>query len=322
MTPIPRPRVALPVAAVTAAGALALAGCSEGGKDSSEPDSASTGSTASSADGASSPAVAENGVLTIPQDVDEETKKEYLLQNAIAACMRAKGFTYTPHVVATTDETTIPVDGESYDLAKKFRAKYGYGFTYARVVYPNDANVPGSEANTEQHATEHPDQAYLDALSPAQRQAYDKARGGMAQAVNGKKRMSPGCLTDAFSKVHGSGKSESEIERERAASEAKDLEARQALDGDPQLVSLAQDFASCLRGEGIVVTTTQPTAIGDRVKFQVNEQADDVDEVDEETARARLAQEINTALKDLECGKKFRAAYFPKLAENPFFGNG
>ncbi|MGW1883253.1 hypothetical protein [Streptomyces sp. NPDC001970] len=301
-------RSALPVAAV--AGVLALAGCSQGGNNSVGPEAAS------SAGGASATAAAKNGVLTIPQDADEETKKQYVYQNALAACMRAKGFTYTPHV--EDDEVTqLPIDGQDYDATKEYRGKYGYGVAYAPVVYPNDPNVTGPEVEP------NPDQAYRDALSPAQRQAYEKELGGAA-LVNGKKTELPGCYKDARVKAYGPEKSKAELERESAAAAEKDRAAQQALDGDPQLVSLAQEFASCLRSEGIAVTTTQPTSIGDMVKFQVNNPAlaDGWDRGDKETARAKLAQEINIALKDLECGKEFRAAYFPKLAKNPFVGVG
>ncbi|MGW1544111.1 hypothetical protein ACWCPM_28380 [Streptomyces sp. NPDC002309] len=304
-------RAALPGAAVAAAGVLVLAGCSQNGNAS--PDAASA------AGSPSAPATAANGELTIPQDIDEETKKEYLYQNAVAACMRGKGFTYTPRV-ASVEAEQFPFDGQDYELAKEYRAKYGYGVTYARVVYPNDANAMGSRAYTEKYDTS-PDQAYRDSLSPAQQRAYEKAFGEVA-LVDGKKTQLPGCHTDAMVKAYGPEKSEAERAREADAARAADRAAQQALDGDPQLVSLAQDFASCLRGEGITVTTTQPTSIGDMVKFAVNGQGENVDKMSKETARAKLAQEINVALADLECGKKFRAAYFPKLAKNPFVGVG
>ncbi|WP_432043565.1 hypothetical protein [Streptomyces cadmiisoli] len=230
--------------------------------------------------------------------------------------MRAKGFTYTPRVEGS-EAAQLPIDGQDYDLAKEFRGKYGYGATHAKVVYPDDANAHGSRAYKEKYETS-PDRAYLDPLSPAQKRAYD-AEFGLA-LVDGKKTTLPGCHKDAYEKAYGPEKSRAEHERESAANEEKHRQAQQALDGDPTLVSLAQEFASCLRDEGIAVTATQPTAIGDMVKFQMNSRGGDVDTVDTETARAKLAQEIGIALKDLECGKKFRAAYFPKLAKNPLNG--
>ncbi|MFD5568011.1 hypothetical protein [Streptomyces cadmiisoli] len=299
-------RSALPVAAV--AGVLALAGCS------SQADKNSAGPEAASSAGASATTAGKDGLLTVPQDASEETKKEYVYKNAIAACMRAKGFTYTPRV-ESAETTRLPIDGQDYAATKEYRGKYGFGVAYAPAVYPNDPNVTGEQDDT------NPDQAYLDSLSPAQKQAYEKAMGEW-RVEDGKKLESPGCRKKADLKAYGPEKSQAELRREADEARAEDRAAQQALDGDPQLVSLAQDFASCLRDEGITVTTTQPTSIGDMVKFQVNNPvaSGDWDTGDKETARAKLAQEIGIALKDLECGKKFRAAYFPKLAKNPFTG--
>lgn len=294
---------------------LALTGCSRDDGGSAAP--AADGTAASGSEAASTPTTA-RGELTIPEDADEATRQQYVQENALAACMRKKGFTYTPHV---TDwgAGAGSVDGQDYEQAKKYRDKYGFGL-YAVAVYPNDPDVPGSRAH-EAQVMENPDRAYLDALPPAQREAYDKAMGTAAQ-VNGKKVMLPGCMKDAMEKAYGPQKSQAELDRERAANEERDRAARQALNGDPQLVSLAQRFASCLRAEGIAVTTTQPTAIGDMVKFATAAQLpqEGVQKLDPDTARAKLAQEIVTARKDLACGKDFRAAYFPKLAKHPFSG--
>jgi hypothetical protein len=39
-----------------------------------------------------------------------------------------------------------------------------------------------------------------------------------------------------------------------------------------------------------------------------------------ETALPLLNKDIDIALKDLDCGKKFRAAYFPKEKAKPYYG--
>ncbi|GHB13414.1 hypothetical protein GCM10010330_79160 [Streptomyces tendae] len=293
--------------AMTAAGLLALSGCSQGGGDVAAP--------AASGGGKPSPTASAGGELTIPSDVDEETKKQYVQENAMAACMRAKGFTYTPHVV-TYDDALSPVDGEDYDAAKKYREKYGFGL-YAGAVYRDDPNVFGSAASNKVHE-DNPDSAYLDSLTPAQKAAYEKARGEKLR--NGKHELGPGCLRDAREKAYGPEKSQAEVERETAEESQRALAAQQALNGDPQLVSLAQEFAGCLTKAGIPVTTTQPTSIGDMVKFQVGDTTpvDGILSLDEDEALARLTHEIGLAKKDLECGKKFRAAYFPKHAKHPF----
>ncbi|MGI5251309.1 hypothetical protein [Actinacidiphila glaucinigra] len=297
-----------PVAAV--AGVLVLAGCSQGDGGSAAP--------ADSGDRAPSSKAATNGELAVPEGADEGTRQIYVSQNATAACMRKKGFTYTPHV-SGVGGADIPVDGQDYELAKKYRAKYGFGF-FAAAVYPDDPTVPGSKAHEAQETN--PDEAYLNALSPAQRKAYDKAMGTAKQLASGKKVMLPGCVKEGIEKAYGPEKSQAQLDRERAEHEERDRAAKQALNGDPELISLAQRFASCLRDEGIAVTTTQPTAIGDMVKFATATltPGDGVQNMDRDDARAKLTQEIGIARKDLECGKKFRAEYFPKLAEHPFSG--
>lgn len=62
--------------------------------------------------------------------------------------------------------------------------------------------------------------------------------------------MLPGCVKDGIEKGYGPEKSQAELDREHAADEERDRAAKQALNGDPTLVSLAQRFASCLRGPG------------------------------------------------------------------------
>ncbi|MFE2546726.1 hypothetical protein [Actinacidiphila glaucinigra] len=297
--------------------ALGLAGCGGPGAPTAESGASPAAGSATS----SSASTAPNGELEIPEGADEELKRSYLRENLIAACMRKQGFTCTPHVTEW-DTSGAALDGQDYDLAKKHRDKYGFGL-YAPAVYPDDASLQGTEAYEKRMWTS-PDTAYLKALSPVQRKAYDKAMGGALMNKGGRTAQVPGCMKDADDEVLGPRKSQAELDRERAAAEEQDRAAELALNGDPQLVDLAQKFANCLRGEGIAVTTTQPTAIGDMVKFQVSAAvpAQGVKGLDSDTARSKLAWEIGLATKDLTCGKEFRAAYYPKLDKHPFSGIG
>ncbi|MEV7326145.1 hypothetical protein [Streptomyces sp. NPDC093970] len=237
------------------------------------------------------------------------------MQNTLAACMHAKGFTYTPHVSQDGDPLS-EVDGRDYAAAKKFRNKYGFG-VYAGAVYRNDPSVWGSEAY--QNKDTNPDTSYVNALTPTQKKAYDKALGGLGVSGQGR-TVRLGCTKEAEDKAYGPEKSRAEVEKQAAEDKERALAAQQALNGDPELVSLAQQFASCLTKDGINVTTTQPTGIGDMVKFQVGDQTppNGVLSLGKSEATARLTHEIDLARKDLECGKDFRAAYFPKLAKHPF----
>jgi hypothetical protein len=293
--------------AVAVAGVLALTGCSQGGDS---PSASASGS------GTSSSSTSAKGLLTIPGDADEDTRRQYVNQNAMATCMRAKGFTYTPHVSQDGAGDAInDVDGQDYAAAKKFRSKYGFGL-YAGAVYRNDPNVWGSEAFMNKDTN--PDSAYLKALTPAQKKSYDTALGGRT-AIKGRKTLT-GCLKEASDKAYGPEKSQAEIEKQSAEDGERARAAKQALNGDPELVKLAQQFAICLTNDGINVTTTQPTEMGDMVKFQVGNQIppNGILSLSKSEATAKLTHEIDLAKKDLECGKDFRAAYFAKYAKHPF----
>ncbi|MFC9243945.1 hypothetical protein ACFT7S_07830 [Streptomyces sp. NPDC057136] len=260
-----------------------------------------------------------NGDLAVPADADPETKKEYLMQNAIAACMKKKGFTYTPHVdSAGSGEQDEAISGADYALAKEYRKKYGFGL-YAGAVYPDDPKAPNSKAS--QKDQESPNSRYVAQLTPAQQKAYTQAMG--QYAIDGANSgLTAGCMKDAQAKVYGSAKSAAEQQKEDAAEAEKNRQAGLALNGDAELVRLAQSYASCLRKEGITVTTTQPTGIADDVLFGQSSKMPQQGTADMTKSKALplLTNEISVALKDLECGKDFRAAYFPKLMEHPYAG--
>ncbi|MGW5781713.1 hypothetical protein [Streptomyces sp. NPDC003863] len=76
---------------MAAIGVIALSGCSDGGGVVAMPD-------ASSPSGTPSAGPSSGAELSVPADADEETRKQYVEQHALAACMRAKGFVYTPRV--------------------------------------------------------------------------------------------------------------------------------------------------------------------------------------------------------------------------------
>ncbi|MCF3964185.1 hypothetical protein [Streptomyces fuscigenes] len=279
--------------------------------DASTP-AAAHGSSASATDG---------GLLGVPPGADKEVKEAYLEQNAVAGCMRKQGFPYTPTVAGITAPVSA-VDGKDYALAKRFREKYGFG-VYAGAVYPDDPKAPMSRAS---QADETPNADYAATLTPAQRDAYEKALGGVRKpsAPGGRGGQEPGgCLGKAIRQVEGPPESAARQRAEQEDALRKDQADGQYLNGDPQLVSLAQSYAACLRKQGIPVTTTQPTSIGDMVKFQASATApgSGAGKLTPQEATPRLTREIHLALQDLECGKKFRAAYFPKFAGHPYVGN-
>ncbi|MGW5057763.1 hypothetical protein ACWEQ2_10755 [Streptomyces sp. NPDC004096] len=291
-----------------------LAACGTGTESASHPAGGGKSSAGSS------------GQLDVPADAGAELKKQYLLENAIAACMKKQGFTYT--AVAPEDPmASWANDGADYTLTKKYRQKYGFGL-YAGAVYPDDPRAPGSTAFRE-GSKNTPNADYVATLTAQQKAAYDKALGGPPDPKAGEKDWS-GCEGTADREVYGSSSAQ---ERSIATAERNQANA-QALNGDSKLVALAQSYASCLKEHAIPVTTTQPTGIGEMVKLQsaaaappsvqgaVNSDGTPMKPLSKDEAMSRLTKDIDLALQDLECGKDFRAAYFPKFMKAPTSGGG
>lgn len=271
--------------------------------------------TTTSADGAKQ--------LTVPDSADDETKKSYIMENAIAGCMKKQGFTYTPHVMtagagagAAAALSAASLDGEDYAQAKKFRQKYGFGF-YAASVYPDDPQLFTSKAGGRNNLSSSTADDDEKGFTPAQEKAYDLALYGPQPA--GKKDVLGGCEEAGQTKAYGPALSAAAEKKQEDARDEKNRENGQALNGDVQLVDLAQQFASCLTAQGITVTTTQPTGMVDMVRLSATAAVPEHHEMSKEDAMPLLTKDIDLALKDLECGKQFRAAYFPKLKANPYY---
>ncbi|MFE4962272.1 hypothetical protein [Streptomyces sp. NPDC056660] len=270
-----------------------------------------------------------SGQLDIPADANADLKKQYLVENAIAACMKKQGFTYTP-VAPEDPAASWATDGADYTLTKKYRQKYGFGI-YSGIVYPHDAGASGSTA-AQRDSDGMPNADYVDTLTPEQKSAYGKALGAPPDPKTGRNDWT-GCQGEADKKVYGSAS----VEERSTATESRSQANAQALNGDPKLVALAQSYASCLKKEGISVTTTQPTGIGEMVKLQALGSAPagaggvpavggdgntQKKSMSKEEALPLLTKDIELAMRDLECGKQFRSAYFPKFLKAPTSGGG
>lgn len=326
-----RPYSAYGLSTAALAALLVLTGCSSGSDDKKTADPAASGGSASG--GGSGPAAAEqagaDGKLAIPAGADDETKKQYMVTNAVAECMKKAGFAYVPYVLASNPANRDDNDRD-YDSARKIREKYGFG-AFAPDVYPNDPQVPGAKTAV----AEDPNTATFQALPQDRKDAWNAAMMGSTDPAKMKQSMADGggCLGAAQTKVYGD-KGKSKADAEAAAEAAR--RNRLNLNGDPELSRLAQGFASCLRGKGYPVETTAVTEIRNAERFvwmgkaaQLNQnrpQPADVDQparprsgatLDPATARTMLTQEIQAALADLDCGRDFRAAYYPKFDKAP-----
>ncbi|WP_234337091.1 hypothetical protein [Streptomyces xylophagus] len=280
---------------------------SAAGKGSSE--SGTTGAT-TTVDGATQ--------LTVPNGVDDATKKQYIEENAIAVCMKKQGFAYTPHVqTSTAADPLAAVDGEDYARAKQFRQKYGFGY-YAGAVYPNDPDVPYSKAAMAKRTS--PQDHDEDGLTAAQKKAYDIALTGPPAKTKAEEKVG-GCSETGRAAAHGPALSAAAEKKAEKARDDQNHANGLALNGDSQLVQLAQQFAACLTGQGISVSTTQPTGMVTMVRLDISRQLpENFMSLSKDDALPLLNKDIGIALKDLECGKKFRAAYFPEEKAKPYYG--
>ncbi|MFF6982636.1 hypothetical protein ACFZAV_34335 [Streptomyces sp. NPDC008343] len=297
---------------------------------------AACGTASHSADGGESSAgggtssVGSSEQLDIPADAGADLKKQYLVQNAIAACMKKQGFTYIPIAPMDMDlEDSWADSGADYKLTKKHRQRYGFDI-YAGIVYPNDPQAMGSKASQENETDtpNAPNERYVATLTPEQKAAYDTAMGVTDPEAKASGKAQPaGCSKSAAEKVYGSAAAQKRSSDQEAAQQQANT---QALNGDPKLVALAQSYASCLKKQGISVTTTQPTEIGHMVRSQalesappalragdVNPDGTPVEAMSKDEALPLLTRDIDLALQDLECGREFRSAYFPKFFKAP-----
>lgn len=305
------------IAAMAVAVLPLVTGCG-GSDDKAAPDARSA-----TADG--TPAADGSGQLAVPDGTSDEVRKTYVMENALAACMKKQGFTYTPHVVTpSTDDPLAGMDGEDYAVSKKFRQKYGFG-TYAAGAYPDDPKAPFSNAGGRVGGKTVPagddDEK---GMTPAQLKAYDAALNGVPPKTTDKAVLDKprGCTAEARVKAYGPEQSAAEAKKEQAGREQQNRTNGLALNGDTQLVQLAQQYATCLRGQGIPVSTTQPTGMSTMVRLDLTAKLPEQHQLTREAALPLLTKDIDVALKDLECGKAFRAAYYPKEKAHPYWGDG
>ncbi|MFD8556786.1 hypothetical protein ACWDOR_41705 [Streptosporangium canum] len=212
--------------------------------------------------------------------VDKARERE----NAIATCMKQKGFPYTPSVSRPRKVDANPAD---YAAMKEARGKYGFG-VFSAVVYPKPPETQAPD----------PNQATIGGLSGAKRDAYLKTMNE--------------CRVAALRQVNGLKVTSVADYQDQMSTEIENID--KDLDSDPKLLELAAPFAECLKSEGERVTSAKPLALSARGMEVWGEQADRLGKagtVTAEAARPYLAKEITSALADLECGKDFYAAFIP-----------
>ncbi|MEU8138478.1 hypothetical protein [Streptodolium elevatio] len=323
--PVPPVRPFARIALAVLAGAVLATGCaSDSGKssDSGAPQGGSQDSASSGGAAADPPGKPQDGdaPLAAPPGASESEKQEYALANAVAECMRKAGFTYVAYIAPAGPPQFQDGFERNYDAARAFREKYGFG-AFSPAAFPGDPNVSVSATS------EDPNTAAFEALPADRKPAYNIALFGNAERSKMPGGQLGGCSGEARKKVYGT---QDEIKAKADAASEQARIARQNLNGDAELVRLAQAYATCLRGKGYPVATTSVTEIRNALRFewfgkaagltpQPPEGRPESSEarLDPAVARPQLTKEIQAALADIDCGKDFRAAYFPKLDKSP-----
>lgn len=97
-------------------------------------------------------------------------EREQKRQEAIAECMRAQGFEYTPYV---PDQSFMGFTPPGYDLTRKeYVEKYGFGIS---TMVDQQMNQPPEGMPKPE---DDPNFVYMQTLSPSDSEAYNKARYG------------------------------------------------------------------------------------------------------------------------------------------------
>lgn len=220
-----------------------------------------------------------------------------------ADCMKGKGFKYAANVPAPVQRTPeeVKLRTGDYDAMAKEREKYGFG-VFAGHVYPERKEV-GMLAD--------PNEPIVMALSETQRKVWVAA--------------DETCYIQAYSKFSGRKVTSGIDAFNQMNTMSKQLRGRE-LNGDAELVRLAGAFGECLRNKGVKVTSFKPTeissngqdayeAMATKIGKEQNPDAKGelvIPDLTADRARPYLADEIRSALLDLECGKDFYPAYKSK----------
>lgn len=219
----------------------------------------------------------------------------------IADCMKAKGFSYVPHPLLSSDMVSASNLAARdpaltpYAQLRAWRAKYGFGI-FSPEVYPNDPNV----AEPAWSPSDNPNNAIYNALAPAQKQAYDLALNGVVAGHekksdgSGSKPLPDACALKASLAVYGTHPQDP-----NQGLLAK--QAEQAFQTDPGVLTAAQGYASCLVSHGYRVTNVKPGTI----EQTVSNAAQALHDKGGLTPQQGLTKEIKMALDDVDCGKAY-----------------
>ena len=173
---------------------------------------------------------------------DQDLAKEREVEELMATCMAENGFEYIPFPPpfhpAIVGESGLAAPELSPD---EYRAQYGYGIsTSIGEVHPALSSEP----------VVNPNGPIIDAMGPAEREAYFRALGGDERSITESTPLDErGCGGQADQQVRGV-----EIALyDQLGDERQQL--RQRIDNDPRLVQATLEWSRCLGQAGHVYAT-------------------------------------------------------------------
>lgn len=179
-------------------------------------------------------------------------------QEAVAECMRAQGFTYTPYV---PDDQFTSFSPPAYELTRKeFVEKYGFGIS----TMTNEMNAPPQEDMPKPE--DDPNFVYQQSLSPSDLEAYNKAlygepimedpaSGGAGGEGDGTADTTmpayvpQGCQGEGEKAVNGGGASEADQTFMNEFNEKMNA-LYQKVQADRRVVDANRAYAACMAEKG------------------------------------------------------------------------
>lgn len=240
------------------------------------------------------------------QDFDAQQREA---EERIAVCMREQGFDYTPVVY---DGGVVIVDDEEIDWgSREFAAQYGYGV----------ATWPGMEDPgpvDEGEVFEDPNQAYVDAMSDSERDAYYAALYGGGFMTEDEwdpdaeipewDPADSGCQGEAW----GDGMGDPSMDERFQPLMDELMRVYEQMQSDPDVVAADRDWAECMADAGHAGMTSPMNAaevfyerqneIYDGVDWGMTEAEMDAAQAQVDEALAAMRdEEIAVALADFDC---------------------
>lgn len=239
-------------------GALALSGCSQDKDQSAGQSTDDKGATKAVA----SPLEEYMGAF-YDMSADNTAaieKQNKLMEESIAECMVAEGFSYTPNTSAGAVVMGDTDDGPAWGTVD-YAKRYGYGIS----------TMMGDSDSSDEEAATDPNAEYYDSLSKSEREAYDKTLyGDMLVTVDTDSEEVESAEAYDWTKAGCTGKAQQEAYGGGIIGAMSDPEFQELFDemnkiystvsASPEVKNLESQWASCMADEGYPDLTTRESA--------------------------------------------------------------